>query len=336
MNAEQPDGIEAHVLAVLAGRPLEHAAALASMEPGDLADAVETYKAAGRGALHAQARIRGWYQVRIQFTDWDTAEQTAAAGLSPHLRQAQEAGIVADWWFLRKHPCWRLRCLPGRGATRTQMAEVIGVVLDTMIADGTVEQWWESLYEPEDLTFGGPKGMGIAHDLFHADSQGTLTFLWHTPRMPSDAVVGRRELSILLCTNMFRSARQDTGEQADIWHRVVSERPLATEPSPDDLRGMIPNLRRLMSLDTSPTGTLFATGSPLAFAAEWSGAFAIAGKRLGDAARDGTLQRGLRDTLASHVIFHWNRLGLAAQTQAVLARACRTTLMNSTTDGMDQ
>ena len=30
---------------------------------------------------------------------------------------------------------------------------------------------------------------------------------------------------------------------------------------------------------------------------------------------------GLRDVLAHHVIFHWNRLGLATPTQAVLAHA---------------
>lgn len=327
-----PRTTEVLVLAVLAGTPLDQAAAQAPMEPAHLAEAVEAYKAAGRAALEAQVGLRDWYQVRIQFTDWDSAERIAAARLGPQLQQAQETGTIAEWWFLRKYPCWRLRCRPGPKATRTEMKAAVGAVLDTMAADGAVERWWESLYEPEELTFGGPAGMDIAHDLFHADSRGTLEYLRHTPGMPNQVAVGRRELSVLLCSTLFRGARQDTGEQADIWHRVVRERPLAAEPSPDKLNGMIPGLRRLISLDTSPTGTLFAPHGPLAFAAEWSEAFATTGRRLADAARDGTLERGLRDALASHVIFHWNRLGLPAATQAVLTRAARTTLLTTPDD----
>ncbi|MCX2968612.1 MULTISPECIES: thiopeptide-type bacteriocin biosynthesis protein [Streptomyces] len=327
-----PHTTETLVLAVLAGTPLETAAAQAPMEPAHLIEAIEAYKAAGRAALEAQADQRDWYQTRIRFTDWDSAERIAAARLGPQLQQAQEAGTIAQWWFLRKHPCWRLRCRPGPKATTTEMTAAVSAVLDTMAADGAVERWWESLYEPEELTFGGPAGMDIAHALFHADSRGTVDCLRHTFGLPNQAAVGRRELSVLLCSTLFRGARQDDNEQADIWHRVVRERPLAAEPSPDQLNGMIPGLRRLISLDTSPTGTLFAVHGPLAFAAEWSEAFAHTGRRLADAARDGTLERGLRGVLASHVIFHWNRLGLPAATQAVLARAARTALLTAPDD----
>jgi thiopeptide-type bacteriocin biosynthesis protein len=327
-----PRTTEALVLAVLAGTPLDKAAAQGPIEPARLAEAVEIYKAAGRAALDAKASVR-WYQVRIQFTDCNSAEQAAATRLGPPLQQAQEAGTIAEWWFLRKHPCWRLRCRPGPKATRVEMTAAVGAVLDTMADDGTVERWWESLYEPEELTFGGPTGMDIAHALFHADSNGTLDYLQHTPASPDQPAVGRRELSVLLCTTLFRGARQDTGEQADIWHRVVRERPLTAEPSPDQLNTMAPGLRRLISLNTSPTGTLFAPNGPLPFAVQWSEAFATTGRRLADTARDGTLERGLRDTLASHVIFHWNRLGLPAATQAVLARAARTVLITTPDDG---
>ncbi|WP_233221164.1 thiopeptide-type bacteriocin biosynthesis protein [Streptomyces carminius] len=306
---------------------MEQAAAQVPMEVSDLAEAVAAYKAAGRAALDAQARTRDWYQVRIRFTDWNTAERAAAAHLGPRLQQAQDAGTIADWWFLRKHPCWRLRCRPGPTTTRAETTAAVGAALGAMTAHGTVEKWRECLYEPEVLAFGGPVGMDITHDLFHADSHQTLAFLRHTPGRLDQSTVGRRELSVLLCTTLFRGARQDAGEQADVWHRVVSERPLAVEPSPDKLRGMIPDLRRLISLDTSPTGTLFAAHGPLSLGARWSEAFATAGRRLADAARDGALERGLRDILAGQVIFHWNRLGLPAATQAVLARAARAALI---------
>ena len=48
----------------------------------------------------------------------------------------------------------------------------------------------------------------------------------------------------------------------------------------------------------------------------------------GHALATGTLDRGLRDVLAHHVIFHWNRLGLPASTQATLARSAQAAVMD--------
>jgi thiopeptide-type bacteriocin biosynthesis protein len=60
---------------------------------------------------------------------------------------------------------------------------------------------------------------------------------------------------------------------------------------------------------------LSPTGTP------WLDAFTDAGRDLGDSARAGELERGLRAVLAHLVIFHWNRFGLPAATQGILARA---------------
>ncbi|MGH3802685.1 MAG: thiopeptide-type bacteriocin biosynthesis protein [Pseudonocardiaceae bacterium] len=54
---------------------------------------------------------------------------------------------------------------------------------------------------------------------------------------------------------------------------------------------------------------LFGAHGPLTFAAPWAAAFNHAGQALA-AATEGALERGTRDTLAHHVIFHWNRMGL--------------------------
>jgi thiopeptide-type bacteriocin biosynthesis protein len=192
-----------------------------------------------------------------------------------------------------------------------------------------VSRWSESLYEPETFAFGGIRGIDIAHSIFHADSDAILTYLQDCSHTQRGTPAGRREVSILLCATLFRGARLDQHEQGDTWHRAGQMRRISRETSADQLRGMIPALRRLMTMDTSPVGTLFDPNGPLHFAAPWSAAFAEAGRQLADAARGGTLERGLRDVLAHHVIFHWNRLGLPADTQAVLARAARDTLMNT-------
>ncbi|MGH4016748.1 MAG: thiopeptide-type bacteriocin biosynthesis protein [Pseudonocardiaceae bacterium] len=316
------------VLDVLAGVPLDQAAARIRMEPADLADAVEVYRTAGYAALEAQAADRGWYQVRVQFTDWDAAEHTAATRLGPHLQQIQDTGVVAVWWFIRKAPCWRLRLRRDPTTAFDDMKAAVSSVLDSHMTAGLIERWWETVYEPETSAFGGPRGMDIAHDLFHADSRSILEYLRPGPAAPSELTVGRRELSVLLCSALFRGAAQEWYEQGDVWHRVTQMRPLPPDAPTDRLREMTDGLRRLMTADARPTGGLFGSNGPLAIAAPWAAAFDEAGRALGAAAHDGTLERGVRNILAHHVIFHWNRLGLAARTQSILARAARDTVMN--------
>jgi thiopeptide-type bacteriocin biosynthesis protein len=167
--------------------------------------------------------------------------------------------------------------------------------------------------------------MDTAHRLFHADSRNILAYL----AAPPAAAPGRRELSVLLCSRMFRGARQDWYEQGDIWHQVTAHRPVPPGTPLDRLSDLTPGLRQLMSADTGPDSTLTGTSGPLAFASGWAAAFEHAGTALADAARDGTLTRGLRAVLAHHVIFHWNRIGLPTRTQAILAAAATQTVFGT-------
>lgn len=184
-----------------------------------------------------------------------------------------------------KHHCWRLRGRPGSERTMAEAKTTIGRILDDLVTTGAVQRWWESLYEPESLAFGGHRGMEIAHDLFHADSHSILTYLRHRHLATSpERTVGRRELSILLRSTLFRSARQDGHEQGDVRHRVTQMRPLPPDTPTERPQGMLPRLRRLITVDTSPASALFDADQPLAFAAPWFAAFATAGRHLADAA----------------------------------------------------
>jgi len=329
MNAPQaPNWTAQSVLAVLAGVPLHEAAARLAVAPADLAGAVAVYQAAGLAALEAHAATWGWSQVRIQFTDLNRAEHTAATRLGPWLQQAQDTGVIAAWWFIRKAPCWRLRARPGTTITVTDLHAALSAVLNSLTDAGLIDRWWETFYEPEACAFGGPYGMEIAHALFHADSCGVMDYL---RRHDPTSTLGRRELSVLLCSALIRAAGQEWHEGGDVWHRVTQLRPLPPDAPTDRLPGMAGGIRRLITVSTDPHGALFGPDGPLAFAAPWVAAFDQAGHGLGNAARAGTLRRGLRDILAHHVIFHWNRLGLAARTQAILARAARDTVMNPPT-----
>jgi thiopeptide-type bacteriocin biosynthesis protein len=298
------------VLRVLAGNSLEATAAAAGIDPADLADAVDAYHTAGLTALQPHLDGR-WYQVRVTFPDWGTAETIAASQLGPRLDQLVDSGNTTGWWFLRKHPHWRLRLARPDTAAVHQ-------ALDELSAAGAITRWWPTVYEPETAAFGGPAGIDTAHDLFCADSHGTLHYL----RQPGPGL-GRRELSLLLLGTLLHTAGVDWFERGDVFARVAQMRSAPNPGGAENARmhALVGNVRGILALPPDAAVGLFNTGGPVAFAAPWRDAFAAAGHRLAHAATTGTLQRGLRATISHIVIFHWNRLGLPAHTQGILARA---------------
>ncbi|QFQ97267.1 methyltransferase [Streptomyces phaeolivaceus] len=316
----QPSLLEATlhaVLDVLAGTDTDTAAARAGLEPADLDAAVAVYQQAGQQALAQQSGPLAWRQLFIRFTDWGKAEQTAAEYIAPVLDLAQQDALINGWWFIRKHPCWRMRLLPAVG---TQLPPALADTLDELTAAGRVHRWWPGIYEPETAAFGGDTSMTIAHTLFHADSHAILT--------TTHGELGRRELSLLLCATLMRAAGLEWYEQGDVWHRVTRERPLLSDVPAAKVHAMADSLRQLLIADTSASGPMLHSDRTLKPATDWVSAFRQAGGDLGTAARDGALDRGLREVISYHVIFHWNRIGLSARTQSVLAHAARTAILH--------
>lgn len=306
--------VAAGVLAVLAGADHTAIATNLDLEVADLADAVHAYQAAGLAALERRAE-QEWYEARVQFPDWHAAEPVAASRLAPRLQQLQSEQAIAGWWFLRKHPCWRLRL-------RTPTVKAVAHALDELTAAGTLTQWWPTIYEPEVTAFGGKVGTQVVHDLFCADSQGVLDYTRH-----AEPALGRRELSLLLVTALLHAAGLDGFERGDVFHRVARMRPTPASTNSAGVNELAGQVRKLLAVPANRDSQLFAPDGPVAFAARWLTAFTNAGGQLGDAAARGDLDRGLRAVLAHIVIFHWNRLGLSATTQAILAHAASAALL---------
>jgi thiopeptide-type bacteriocin biosynthesis protein len=194
--------------------------------------------------------------------------------------------------------------------------ETVRHALNSLIAAGAIAGWKPTIYEPETTAFGGPVGMGAAHELFCADTRGLLTYL----RQPNPPI-GRRELSVLLVSAMLAAAGLDWFERGDVFARVAAMRP-APEAGTDVQRAhLTEQLGTLLAVPASSTSPLFGPEGSVASAAPWLAAFEVAGHRFADAVDQGYLNRGIRAVLAHVVIFHWNRLGLSASTQAILASA---------------
>ncbi|MFI7707499.1 thiopeptide-type bacteriocin biosynthesis protein [Nonomuraea sp. NPDC049480] len=251
-------------------------------------------------------------QINVAFPSWDDAEAIALAHLAPLLKMADAQGWITLWWIIRKAPCWRLRYVPAADTAGAEM--YLHDHLADLASAGHIISARRVRYEPETRAFGGSEAMACAHQLFHADTRHLLDHLIAARHRPDGG--HRRELAILLCSALMRAAGQDWYEQGDIWARVAQHREPAL-PRPD----LHEKLRRLMSVDLT---SLCRPGAALADAAGWVEAFSAAGRQLGDLAADGRLHRGLRDVLAHHVIFTWNRHGLPHETQAVLAGTAAT------------
>lgn len=256
--------------------------------------------------------LPAWCQANVVFPDWDGAERVAVSRLAPVLRAAEDDGFLAGWFVIRKSPCWRVRYMPAIGG-----ADRIGQGLDDLVAEGAITAWTEIVYEPEVYAFGGPEAMASAHRLFHHDSRSLLEHLQREDRLQ------RREISLMLCSLLMRFAGLDWYEQGDVWARVSSHRALPADAPPANREQLHAAIKRLISVNGEG---LMRTGGPLAHCEEWACAYSNAGLDLAHLTQRGLLHRGLRDVLAHHVLFAWNRIGLPYATQAALADAAKTVI----------
>ncbi|WP_434593625.1 methyltransferase, FxLD system [Streptomyces sp. A5-4] len=259
--------------------------------------------------MTSEADTDKWRQVNLWCETWQAAEQMATTHLGPLLTEAEETGDIASWWFIRKRESWRLRVLPADGpgeATTAFLARLTRTLTDRAAirayADGVP-------YEPETRRFGGAQAMTIAHSLFHTDSSHILRHL----ARPPEGGDHRRELGMRLATRMMLAAGQDFYEQGDIWAALAEHR--SPDGSPE------PSAATLAAVQTLLTAKADSPGSPLTLTPAWPAGFEDAGRALADLAHHGHLTRGLRAVLTDHLLFAFNRLGISAPYQAVMATA---------------
>ena len=249
-----------------------------------------------------------WRQVNLWCHDWRAAERMAVTHLGPLLADAEAAGVISLWWFVRKAEAWRLRILPADGDDQAATA-FLDHLATILIDRAAIQRAQEVIYEPETRRFGGPEAMAVAHRLFHADSHHILQHLARC-RAGDDH---RNELGLRVGTRMMTAAGQDFYEQGDIWAQAAEHRATDNDPQPGPAT--------LAAVQLLVTAASDNSDSPLTLAPDWPAAFDSAGAALADLAQQGALARGLRAVLTDHLLFAFNRLGIPAQHQSLLATA---------------
>jgi thiopeptide-type bacteriocin biosynthesis protein len=249
-----------------------------------------------------------WRQVTITFPDPHAAEQAASTHLAPILAEAEARQLITTWFYVRKGD-WRVRYLT---ASTIDAERYVTGELERLTYDGRICGAVPGIYEPEIHAFGGPEAMDAAHQLWHHDSRHLLAH--RTDRESAR----QRETSIVLCAVMMRAAALDWYEQGDVWARVADHR---DPPKPGSVAGLLNAARRLLTVDPA---ILTRQEGSLAGYQTLIEAYASAGDTLRQLSQTGQLRRGLRATLAHHVIFAWNRRSIPGLQQAVLAAAAKT------------
>ena len=264
----------------------------------------------------------GWRQLSVWCANWQVAEDAALTHLAPALGAATARGAVTSWWFVRKGPSWRIRIhlthrIPDGHRDVEDVGgggdggDVVDAVTAALLASGDVLRVAERVYEPETIAFGGPAAMTVAHELFAADSAHVLDHLARTRGTERDD--HRRELGLLLAGRMMAAAGLDWYEQGDVWHRLAPHRGAALLPPPSP--------RTVRAVGQLLTAAGDAPTSPLAGNPAWAAAHDRAGRAVAEIADTGLLARGLRAVLAHHLLFTFNRLGVPAEHQHILAAA---------------
>lgn len=303
--------LENAVLAHLTGTDAATAAGPAGMSGKRLARVADRYRTAGRAAIAPAPP--GWVQANLTFTDYAAAETIFRDVLWPALQDR-------PWWFVRKKPCWRLRCrLPN---DTPEFPEDLSAALDSLMDAGVLSQWNQSTYEPETAAFGGRHGLAAVHTIHAADASGLFTFL--------DAVAGsaydgpdRRVASLMALSHLMRAAGLEWNEQGDVWARVQAQRP----PAPVTDQQAVELAAKTRSVLAADLADLIDSEWRFASLSRWATGMQDAGEQLADVVRDGQLQTGIRTVLARAVVFCWNRAGFTTDQQAVWARAARLAIL---------
>ncbi|GAA1582973.1 thiopeptide-type bacteriocin biosynthesis protein [Actinoplanes couchii] len=242
-----------------------------------------------------------WRQATITFPDPSNAEQTARNHLAPIMAEAERCQIITTWFYVRKD-AWHLRYAPSAAAADQYVTNE----LERLVRNQYVLRMVPGIYEPESHAFGGAEAMQVAHRLWHHDSRHLLLGEGTVPTR-------HRETSIMLLAVMMRAAVLDWYEQGDVWARVADRR---DQPPRGLASSHLAAVERLLTVDSA---TLTFASYPTLIEA-----YASAGRILHHLKQAGRLHRGLRDILAHHVIFAWNRRSIPGLHQAALAEAAKT------------
>ena len=124
-----------------------------------------------------------WLSAKL-YTGSATSDRVLTSLVRPLLERIRERALVDRWFFVRyADPGWHLRLrFHGRAADlRGQVLPHLRELADQWIGSGAVWRMQLDTYERELERYGGPEGIELVEQIFHADSEAVLDIVEHYP-----------------------------------------------------------------------------------------------------------------------------------------------------------
>src|SRR5262249_7768085 len=124
-----------------------------------------------------------WLYAKL-YTGPATLDQVLREVVQPVVESALRSGAAERWFFIRYgDPDWHLRLrFQGRpGRLQGEVLPALQAAAAPLLADGRLWRFQFDTYEREIERYGGPVGIVLAEQLFHADSEAVLALAdWFT------------------------------------------------------------------------------------------------------------------------------------------------------------
>lgn len=278
----------------------------------------DTFVRTGLAALAAAAD--GWVQHGLAMVDDGEHRRRLYGELAGLVRELLAAGSAENAFFLHKPPGMRLRVQPAP-RQRAAVAAALGDALARWRSSGLLTGVEHGRYEPEAVLFGGPESMSFVHALFTVDSLAWLEY----HGAPAAAVAASPPW--LVSFALLRSLLDGLGvlgwEDLGVWDAVRDDagRRLPPEsPARGENAELGAGLRDVWSRSDRIAPLLHPDVG--AIVADHVDAVREGARRWGAgyfAREDAAL--GPRAGAARFIVFHWNRAGLPALEQALVAES---------------
>lgn len=268
---------------------------------------------AGLLALRSAHTHSSWLEYRVPVPEDRRAVWYAA--LLREVTELRDRGEVENFFFVHKEPGVRIRFQVAPVARQSASGHLTAW-LDTLTAQGLIDTWHRSVYEPEQYIFGGPVSMRSVHRLFTIDS---LVWLRHlsADRDPGPAWA----LSLTLLKSLFDELDVLEQEDRDVWDRLRRQTHRQFHGAePENWERVSAGLRRLWCLPSELRPLLRLPDEGLLddfrrdVAAEcevWRQEYFLApGAHV-----------GVREAAAYFTVFHWNRARLPLDWQTAICES---------------
>jgi thiopeptide-type bacteriocin biosynthesis protein len=287
------------------------------VDPTTEAAYLEVFLRGGSEALKALIKRGPWVQISVSMQEDPVRTIDLFSQLKGLIHSLFSESAIDNFFFMRKPPGFRFR-FQAAGSV-PDLTNRIQREAVRWQSEGLILQWFFGTYEPEAQLFGGPKSVCYVDTIFTLDSMIWLESYSHARGSGTDVWA----TSFAFLQALFKGLDIVGWEDLGVWSNIVEH--MGRKLPADIPLSSDHHLLKMSVLDKwkssgDRTEGLNANTVPDPEITKFSNAVRDASRRWKAGYFDGEdAWIGARQAAAYVTIFHWNRAGLSAVQQALIA-----------------